>query len=91
MVALVGTAAGVVLATAGGKPAGVSGLSRGVPGTRPAPVKSASPVVPMLGGTADSAAQPIPVPVARASVTARKSTRPGPATGSDPVAPLRGL
>jgi len=83
VVALVGTAAGVVLATAGGKPAGVSGLSRGVPGTRPAPVKSASPVVPMLGGTADSAAQPMPFSLSR-QVLAAVSRQPG-VTGAEPI------
>ena len=91
MVALIGTAAAVVLASAGGKPARVSGLSRGVPSTRPAPVKSAAPVVPMLGGTADGGARPIPVPVARASTAAKKSTRSDPPAGSGAVAPLHGL
>ena len=91
VVALIGTAAAVVLASAGGKPARVSGLSRGVPSTRPAPVKSAAPVVPMLGGTADSGARPIPVPVARAATAARKSARSDPPAGSAAVAPLRGL
>jgi len=91
VVALIGTAAAVVLASAGGKPARVSGLSRGVPSTRPAPVKSAAPVVPMLGGTADGGARPIPVPVARASTAAKKSTRSDPPAGSGAVAPLHGL
>ena len=85
-VAVAGTLAGAVLATVGGKPAGVSGLPPGIPGTRPAPAKTADPVVPMLGGTADGGGKPIPVPVARAATTA------GPSSGrSAAVAPLRGL
>ena len=85
-VAAAGTLAGAVLATVGGKPAGVSGLSPGIPSTRPAPATSADPVVPMLGGTADGGGKPIPVPVARAATTA------GPPSGrSAAVAPLRGL
>ena len=83
-----GTATGVLLATAGGKPAeaggGVSPASR----TSPAPSKVAGPVVPMLGGSADGSSRPIPVPVVHASAVASTTSRPA---KSVPVAPLRGL
>jgi cell wall-associated NlpC family hydrolase len=90
VVALAGTATGVVLATVGGKPAGVTGLSPGVPGARPAPGKSDGAVVPMLGGTADASGKPIPVPVVRASA-ASANTRSDLGNWPVPVAPLRGL
>jgi len=89
-VALAGTVAGAVLAAAGGKPAEVSGPSAAVPGTRPAAPKSAAPVVPMLGGSADGSGKPMPVPVARTS-TASRRTRSDPPAKPVPVAPLRGL
>jgi peptidoglycan DL-endopeptidase CwlO len=88
LLAVAGAATGAVLATVGGKPAGVSALSPGIPQTRPAPANSAGPVVPMLGGNADGGGRPIGVPVASASVaasTSNQSSRPV------PVAPLRGL
>jgi len=92
LLAVAGAAAGVVLATVGGKPAGVTGLPhevtpQGIPDTRPAPAKITGPVVPMLGGNADGGGNPITVPVARVSAasTRTRSARP------DPVAPLRGL
>ena len=92
LLAVAGAATGAVLATVGGKPAGVTGLSRevppqGIPDTRPAPAKITGPVVPMLGGNADGGGNPITVPVARASAasTRTRSARPV------PVAPLRGL
>ncbi len=83
VVAVAGTVAGTVLATMGGKPADVTALNPGIPSTRPAPAKSTSPVVPLLGGNAEGRGTSFRVPVERAAVTA--STR------SDPVAPLRGL
>jgi peptidoglycan DL-endopeptidase CwlO len=86
LLAVAGAASGAVLATVGGKPAGVSTLSPGIPQTRPAPANSAGPVVPMLDGNAGG--KPIGVPVAGASAaasTSLKSARPV------PVAPLRGL
>ena len=89
-VALAGTVAGAVLAAAGGKPAEVSGPSAAVPSTRPAPPKSAAPVVPMLGGSADGSGKPMPVPVARASTASRRA-RSDPPAKPVPVAPLRGL
>jgi peptidoglycan DL-endopeptidase CwlO len=85
---LVGTAAGVVLATMGGKPAAVGAATRGIPRTSPAPAKTIGPVVPMLGGSADVSGTPIVVPVARASAPASATS----ATAKRaPVAPLRGL
>jgi len=88
LLAVAGAATGAVLATVGGKPAGMSSLSPGIPQTRPAPASSGAPVVPMLGGNVDGSGQPIGVPVASASAaasTSSKSSRPV------PVAPLRGL
>ena len=77
LLAVAGAATGAALATVGGKPAGVSVLSPGIPQTRPAPAKSAGPVVPMLGGNADGAGKPIGVPVARAPAAARTRTSHG--------------
>ncbi len=88
LLAVAGAATGAVLATVGGKPAGVSALAPGIPQTRPAPANSVGPVVPMLGGNADGGGKPIGVPVASASAAAStsiKSARPV------PVAPLRRL
>ncbi len=94
LLAVAGAAAGAVLASVGGKPAGVSGLPHevlphGVPDTRPAPATITGPVVPMLGGNADGGGKPITVPVAHASATVT-STRTRSAQPV-PVAPLRGL
>jgi cell wall-associated NlpC family hydrolase len=88
LLAVAGAATGAVLATAGGKPAGVSGQPHGIPVSRPAPAQINGPVVPMLGGNADGAGQPITVPVARASVAASTNAR---SARPAPVAPLRGL
>ncbi len=88
---MAGAATGAVLATVGGKPAGVAGPLPGIPSTRPAPAKITGPVVPMLGGNADGGGMPISVPVARASAMASASTRSGPVARPAPVAPLRGL
>jgi len=93
LLAVAGAATGVVLATVGGKPAGVTGLPhevtpQGIPDTRPAPAKITGPVVPMLGGNANGGGNPITVPVARAAAAASTRTRSAP---PDPVAPLRGL
>ena len=90
LLAVAGAATGAVLATVGGKPAEVSGLSPGIPATRPSPAKITGPVVPMLGGSADGGGRPISVPVARAP--RRRPEHPvEPATRPVPVAPLRGL
>ena len=88
LLAVAGAATGAVLATVGGKPAGVGVLSPGIPQTRPAASTSAGPVVPMLGGNADGSGKPIGVPVAGASTVASTSTK---LAFPDPVAPLRGL
>src|SRR5712691_8328077 len=88
LLAVAGLATGAVLATVGGKSAGVSALSPGIPQTRPAPASSFGPVVPMLGGNADGSGKPIGVPVASASAAASTSTK---LVWPDPVAPLRGL
>ena len=53
VLALTGATTGVVLATVGGKPAKLTGLSAPVPRSSPAPTRSTGPVVPMLGGSAD--------------------------------------
>ena len=65
VLALAGATTGVVLATVGGKPAGVTGLSAPVRQSSPAPTRSTGPVVPMLGGNADGSGTPLAVPVAR--------------------------
>src|SRR5690348_14552975 len=65
VLALTGATTGVVLATAGGKPARVTGLSAPVPRSSPAPTRSTGPVVPMLGGNADGSGTPLAVPVAQ--------------------------
>ena len=87
-----GTAIGAVLATTGGKPATVTGATPGVspavPRSSPAPSKITGPVVPMLGGSAEGAGRPIPVPVAHASAAAKTTVR---LAKPAPVAPLRGL
>jgi peptidoglycan DL-endopeptidase CwlO len=83
-----GTAAGVVLATVGGKPAAVSAPARGIPRASPDPAKTIGPVVPMLGGSADGSGTPIAIPVARASAAASTTSR---LAKQAPVAPLRGL
>jgi len=88
VLAVAGTAIGAVLATVGGKPAPVSGLSPGIPQSSPAPARISGPVVPMLGGSADGSGKPIPVPVVRASAAASTSTRSAKAI---PVSPLHGL
>ena len=86
LLAVAGAATGAVLATVGGKPADVSGLPHGVPGTSPSPAQITGPVVPMLGGNADGEGKPIAVPVARATAsTSSRSARPV------AVTPLRGL
>jgi peptidoglycan DL-endopeptidase CwlO len=80
-----GAAAGAVVATAGGKSPGAAGADPPVPATRPAPAKSAGPVVPLLGGDTD-ARRAVPV----AAVT--QAASPGsPAAPTAKVAPLRGL
>ena len=88
LLAVAGAATGAVLASVGGTPAGVSGLSQPVPSTSPAPPTIGGPVVPMLGGNADGAGQAITVPVARDSTTGPAKT---PSARPVAVAPLRGL
>ena len=91
LLAVAGAATGAVLATVGGKPAAVTELRHGVPGTRPAPATITGPVVPMLGGNADGSGKPITVPVARASATATATATSTPSARPVPVAPLHGL
>src|SRR5690348_4358964 len=96
---LAGTATGVVLATAGGKPAAVgAAAAQPIPRTSPAPSTTNGPVVPMLGGRADASGTPITVPVARvpaSASTAPASTAPASTTSRtakrSAVSPLRGL
>ena len=77
-----------MLAGLDGKPAAVSGATRGVPRSSPAPASSTGPVVPMLGGSADGSGTPIMVPVARALAAASTSSQ---SAKAFPVAPLHGL
>ncbi len=84
VLAVAGTLAGVLVATVGGGPAAGPGLSPVIPATRPAPARSASPVVPLLGGRAGTSS--FAVPVARSSAGAGHGS-----SGSAKVAPLRGL
>ena len=88
---MAGAAIGAVLATTGAKPSSAAGPSAVIPQTRPAPEASATPVVPMLGGSADGTGQPIPVLVARDSAAVRASTKSVPSARPAPVSPLRGL
>ena len=76
-----------MLAGMDGKPAAVSGATRGDPRS-PAPASSTGPVVPMLGGSADGSGTPIMVPVARALAAASTSSQ---SAKAFPVAPLHGL
>jgi len=84
LLVVAGTVAGVVLATAGGKPASQAGPHPVAPDARRAPASSAAPVVPLLGGNVEARRA---VPVARVSPSA--ST--GAAASAVKVAPLRGL
>ena len=81
--------AGVALAAAGSKPAGVTGRNAALPSSRPAPAgtKSNGPVVPLLGANTEGRGKPMAVPVAS---TAAKSASTKSAK-SAPVAPLHGL
>ena len=83
LIVVTGTVVGLVLATAGGKPAGTE-RSPVVPGSGSAPAGIAVPVVPLLGGTTEAGRA---VPVAPASPAAGA----GPGVPSVKVAPLRGL
>jgi cell wall-associated NlpC family hydrolase len=92
VLAVIGIIVGAVLATVGGKPAAVTGISAGLPSARPAPADTTGPVVPVLGGSADGGGSPMAVPVASAAPMASASA--AASTGrarSVPVAPLRGL
>src|SRR5690242_16354506 len=97
VLALTGATTGVVLATVGGKPARVTGLSapvRQFPQSSPAPTRSTGPVVPMLGGNADGSGTPLAVPVARTiaspsgSPSSGRGTTP-PSTSPASMAPAR--
>ncbi len=79
---VIGTAVGVVLATAGGKPAAPDSSSP-VPSARPASGSSAVPVVPLLAGNTDANGA-VPAVTAAPAVSTR------PAVTRD-VAPLHGL
>ena len=94
VLAVIGVIVGAVLAAVGGRPSPASGSAAGdgLPTARPAPADTTGAVVPVLGGNADGAGQPIAVPVANVAAIASASAttgagRPRPA----PVAPLRGL
>ena len=86
LLVVTGTAAGVVLATAGGQPSARTGTYSAVPGARPAPVSSAGPVVPVLGGSTE-AGWAVPVASLRTSASAGS----GSGVPDTKVAPLRGL
>src|SRR5690348_5115290 len=83
VLALTGATTGVVLATVGGKPAKLTGLSAPVPRSSPAPTRSTGPVVPMLGGNADGSGTPLAVPVAR--TTAPSGGAPSSGRGTAPA------
>jgi cell wall-associated NlpC family hydrolase len=83
VLALTGATTGVVLATVGGKPAKLSGLSAPVPRSSPAPTRSTGPVVPMLGGNADGSGAPLAVPVAQS--TAPSGGHPSSGRGAAPA------
>jgi peptidoglycan DL-endopeptidase CwlO len=83
LLVVTGTAAGVVLVTAGGKPSAGTGTYSAVRGARPAPV-SAAPVVPLLGGTTEAGWA---VPVA----SPRPAGNAGSGVPETKVAPLRDL
>src|SRR5690348_8760202 len=83
VLALTGATTGVVLATVGGKPAKMTGLSAPVPRSSPAPTRSTGPVVPMLGGNADGSGTPLAVPVAR--TTAPSGGHPSSGRGAAPA------
>ena len=87
VLAVTGAVTGTVLATAGAKPAVVSGVPAHRSAPAPAaPAKSTDAVVPMLGASVEGAGRPIPVPVAQVSTAAASPSSP-----SATVAPLRGL
>jgi peptidoglycan DL-endopeptidase CwlO len=73
LLVVTGTAAGAVLATAGGKPDGQAETSSVIPSTRPVPSRSASPVVPLLGGNAE-VGRAVPVASATPSASAGLTT-----------------
>ncbi len=78
LLAMAGTAAGVVLAATGGQPAGQAWLPPPVPSTRPTPPSGTAPVVPLLGGN---------VALGRAVPVASPTPSPSAVT-IEPVAPL---
>ncbi len=92
---VIGTAAGALLATTGGKPANpgapvaLSGPKTAVPAipsTRPAAAKSAGSVVPLLGTNTEGHGKPIAVPVASTRASAGVTS-----AQTVTVAPLHGL
>jgi peptidoglycan DL-endopeptidase CwlO len=84
LLVVAGTAVGVVLATAGGKPVPEAGSPPAAQDSRPAPDSSTAPVVPVLGGSVEAGRA---VPVATVSPAASR----GAAAPAAKVAPLRGL
>jgi len=89
VLALTGATTGVVLATVGGKPAKLSGLSAPVPRSSPAPTRSTGPVVPMLGGNADGSGAPLAVPVAQSTAPSGGHPSSGRAAAPASTAPAR--
>lgn len=94
VLALIGVAAGGVLVSACGTPAGSTPASAGkkpsqasLPTASPAPSRRSEAVVPLLGGNVDGSGTPVPV----ASTAATASTASARKARSAPVAPLRGL
>jgi cell wall-associated NlpC family hydrolase len=85
VLAMAGIAVGVVLAATGGQPSGRAWQPPPVPTTRPALGTSASPVVPLLGGSVDLGRA---VPVASATPTPSAGT-PAPGARVAPLGQLR--
>jgi cell wall-associated NlpC family hydrolase len=93
LVVVLGTVIGVVLATVGGGPTEVAGVS-GVPSARPtAPAASATPVVPLLGGITNGRGSAVPVAASPSPAGTGTGTSPSPALTAPAVhvAPLHGL
>ena len=88
VLAVLGAVVGVVLASAGTKPAGVNGRNAAIANSRSAPTISRGPIVPLLGGNTDGRGKPMAVPVASASAAASTKSA---STKSARVAPLHGL
>jgi cell wall-associated NlpC family hydrolase len=86
--AVLGASVGVVLATAGTKPAA---RSAALPSASPAPARtrSSGPVVPLLGENTEGRGKPMAVPVASAAASTKSASTK--AARSARVAPLHGL